>query len=343
MASLLGQFYNKINGSQEDIASEGLVYILQQSFSAKEALHNYFNNTIGITFTNINYITQSIGEKNERPDISGINEDGEEVIILEAKFWASLTENQPIEYLERLKENSVLLFICPNLRKDSLNHEIGIKLSNSQMSYKYENYNYKFEKNKYMFIIDWFTILEIIKSNLIKNNERLLISDIDQIIGFCEVIDNYSFFPIQSYDLSPSIPKRMNSYSDLIDKVLDKLQNNYSINIIGFRAAPQKYGYTKYFSTEKYGLAFDFNMKMWELFADTPFWFTVKLIIGKEWQQPIEFQNILKNISQVTNFGLFKNFNNDFSFALVPKLNEVEDIVINDIVYKIIAILEKIE
>ncbi len=31
MQSLLGQFYNRIRGSQEDIASESLVYILKQS------------------------------------------------------------------------------------------------------------------------------------------------------------------------------------------------------------------------------------------------------------------------------------------------------------------------
>jgi hypothetical protein len=31
MASLLGQFYSRIKGSQEDIDSEGLAYILQRS------------------------------------------------------------------------------------------------------------------------------------------------------------------------------------------------------------------------------------------------------------------------------------------------------------------------
>ena len=39
MASLLGQFYTRIIGSQEDIASEGLAYILQKSKSARLALN----------------------------------------------------------------------------------------------------------------------------------------------------------------------------------------------------------------------------------------------------------------------------------------------------------------
>ncbi|MDR0865122.1 MAG: hypothetical protein LBO74_09370 [Candidatus Symbiothrix sp.] len=88
MASLLGQFYTRIKGSQEDIASEGLTYILQRSASAREALKKIIQLDSGLSFDDINFITQSVGEKLERPDISGIDKERKEVIILEAKFWA---------------------------------------------------------------------------------------------------------------------------------------------------------------------------------------------------------------------------------------------------------------
>ena len=39
MESLLGQFYNRIKGSQEDIASESLTYILKKSASARQAIN----------------------------------------------------------------------------------------------------------------------------------------------------------------------------------------------------------------------------------------------------------------------------------------------------------------
>ena len=38
MQSLLRWFYNRIKGSQEDIASEGLVYILKQSLESRKAI-----------------------------------------------------------------------------------------------------------------------------------------------------------------------------------------------------------------------------------------------------------------------------------------------------------------
>ena len=49
------------------------------------------------------YECQSIGDDNERPDMSGTDSDGNEVIMCEAKFYAGLTYNQPLTYLERLR------------------------------------------------------------------------------------------------------------------------------------------------------------------------------------------------------------------------------------------------
>ena len=39
MESLLGQFYNRIKGSQEDIASEGLTYIHNKSIRARQTIN----------------------------------------------------------------------------------------------------------------------------------------------------------------------------------------------------------------------------------------------------------------------------------------------------------------
>jgi hypothetical protein len=343
MASLLGQFFQKINGSQEDIASQGIVYILQSSLFARDSISNFLDNITGINFPNINYISQSVGENKERPDISGIDQNGNEVIIMEAKFWASLTENQPIEYLKRLKPNSVLLFICPSLRKTSLINEIEYRLKDSNINYSQKNNNLITDDNKYIVIIDWSIILDNLKNALLNNNEKILVSDVDQIIGFCEIIDNNSFLPIRDNDLSPSIAKRLNSYCDLLDKIVDKLKSTVNASTLGFKATPQKYGYTRYISIKKYGFSIDVNMKMWELFADTPFWITVKYQDSVPWKQPAELKNRLNEISIKLNIRIFQNTNNDLSFAIVPKINEVENIVIENFENIIMKILDELK
>ena len=42
MPSLLGQFFSKIKGSQEDIASNGIAYILNSSELARKVMKNYW-------------------------------------------------------------------------------------------------------------------------------------------------------------------------------------------------------------------------------------------------------------------------------------------------------------
>ena len=332
---------NELDIPQEDIASEGIVYILQQSTIAREAIYRYIFNNIGLQFDNIKFISQSIGKNNERPDISGINEKGKEVLIIEAKFWASLTENQPIEYLKRLQESSILLFICPKLRINSLNNEIEKKLHENNIVYSLNDKIFNIEENKNIFISDWYTILDLIKSNLLKNNENILVSDIDQLIGFCEIIDNYSFLPIIDKDLSPSIPKRINSYCDLLDKIVDNLKIKINANTDGLKASPQKYGYTRYLNVGAFGISIEVNFKLWEIIADTPFWVTIRSYNKGPWKQTEELKNMIKNIPLNINIKLFQH-NNELSYALFPILNQVEEKVSEDIENKIISILKEL-
>ena len=55
MQSLLGQFFNRIKGSLEDIASEGLTYILQQSTSARKAISSMIKNDVELELDIQNY------------------------------------------------------------------------------------------------------------------------------------------------------------------------------------------------------------------------------------------------------------------------------------------------
>ena len=343
MASLLGQFFTRISGSQEDIASEGLAYILNSSTMAKSAINIFINTRTGIALDRINYLTQSTGKNNERPDISGIDENGEEKIIIEAKFWASLTGNQPVEYLNRLKSSSVLIFICPSLRENSLSNEIETRLNTAGIDYTLNDKVFKLDE-KYIIIANWFEVLLLLKSTLTEGNERLLVSDVDQLIGFCEKIDTASFLPIMGTDLSPAYARRINSYCDLVDKITDRLVAIGNASLQGMRAAPQKYGYTRYLLIGKYGVALDVDMKMWELYVDTPFWVLIKYYkSGQAWEQPDELKKRLKEVSVLKNMGIYQTpRGNDLSIAIVPRIDAVEDEVIEDIVNSIKSLIEKL-
>jgi len=341
MASLLGQFFTSIKGSQEDIASKGMAYILENSNSAKNVINNIIKNKTNLEFNNIKYLTQSIGTNKERPDLSGIDIQGNEKIIIEAKFWASLTINQPVEYLSRLKENTTLIFICPKLRELSLLDELEAKIIKSNLEYIKNNNIIIVDKNKYVFIIDWKYILEAIKQSLKENNEPNFVSDVDQLIGFCEIVDNNTFLPIQDNDLSPSVARRISSYYDLIDKVYDKLVIDINARKETLKNTPQRFGYSKYFFIENYCIALELHFIFWKTLADTPFWLAIKEDWGKP--QSTELRNKLKIISNKTNIKIYENNMNDLLyFAIKPKINEVEEVVINDIANQIIIIMKEL-
>jgi len=335
MASLLGQFFSRIKGSQEDIASIGLAYILNSSKFARKVLQEFILDKSNMNIGEVNYITQSIGGKLERPDISGIDTEGNEKLIIEAKFWASLTKNQPIEYLNRLHDSSVLLFICPKLREVALFNELKFRLENDGLIIKTLENKIQLSNNKSIIITNWIFLLNYFKDTLNDNNEKLIISDIDQLIGFCEIIDDSSFLPINEIELSPSIAKRINSFYDLCDKIYDKLLAINNFNPAGYKATALRYGYVRYFSINNFGMAFSINMKFWEKYYNTPFWFYVK----EEWNdQSIEFKKKLKQIAIKLKLRTIEH-ENILYFAIFPDIDEIEEVLtirITDIIQNII-------
>ena len=346
MQSLLGQFYNRIKGSQEDVASESLTYILKKSVRTRQAINQIINQNTGLKFTDLHYQTQKTGVKLEKPDISGTDKNGKEVLLIEAKFWASLTDNQPNGYLDRLSENTLLMFLAPTLRVRAIYDEVlrRVKENNSiEIKTDIENFKIKInQSNKYIIIKSWNEILNLIKSELLQENNQNLVSDIDQIIGFCDTIDNNSFQPIIDTDLSPSIAKKINSYYDIVDKVVDEIKNrNKNASTKGLHKAKSKYAYRRYFSIGNNGFGLGFETQLWAEYADTPFW--ISIVENKaNWENSDKFIRICEKIAFKLNFA-FVEKNKNISFSLPPILNKTEDLVINDLAHKIELIYTEID
>ena len=101
--SLLAHLYSRIKGSQEDVATLSLQYIISSSEKLNESFNRLLSDSLKISIDpDISYSCQSVGENSERPDMSGVNRDGQEVVLCEMKFYAGLTSNQPNGYLDRL-------------------------------------------------------------------------------------------------------------------------------------------------------------------------------------------------------------------------------------------------
>ena len=113
-------------GSQtENLAVEALGHILSGSEPARRALSLLLQSG-GADVGHIAQVrTQATGDDGARPDLVGSDQDDKERVLIEAKFWAPLTGNQPAGYLRRLAEPRArkpcaLLFVAPEMRMGSL-------------------------------------------------------------------------------------------------------------------------------------------------------------------------------------------------------------------------------
>ena len=339
MESLLGQFYARIEGSQENIASEGISYILGKSKAAQDAIRSMISHDTNIDLPELSFRTQSVGANLERPDISGFDESQLERVIIEAKFWSSLTENQPNAYLKRLQgEGATLVFICPELRKHSLWGEVSRLLDQATVVRSDEG-KIELEGKQFLLVKTWRNLIEEIRNALEKDHAKSLLSDLHQIDGLCEVIDSDAFLPITSEALSPEIARRVYSYYHLIDNVIEVLKKDGDVTIGNLKATGQSWGYTRYASAGgKWGIGLEVNLDFWGKYADTPIWLSFNgAVVSGNWTKNEVMANAVKGVGR----PFFVKGDKSPSFPLYPLVDAVEDEVVNRMVMDIRDILQK--
>ena len=107
-----------LRGSFEDLATEALAYILNGSGAATNAFEQLLRDA-GVDVTPVCEVqTQVVEVDGERPDLACLDGEAIRHVLMEAKFDAMLTENQPVKYLRNLPKDrqSVLLVVAPKRR-----------------------------------------------------------------------------------------------------------------------------------------------------------------------------------------------------------------------------------
>ena len=121
--TLLARLAPMFGPQTENLAVEALGHILFGSEAARSALSELLQ-AGGAGIEQVSQVrTQVAGDEGTRPDLVGSDRDGEDRVLIEAKFWAGLTSKQPCGYLEQLRsapQPSALLFVAPALRMYSL-------------------------------------------------------------------------------------------------------------------------------------------------------------------------------------------------------------------------------
>lgn len=299
--SLLAHLYPYIKGSQEDIATFSLQYLLSQSQNLNRAFTKRMAENMQIDLEEtLQYACQVTGdsEEKERPDMVGYNFEGKETVLFEMKFYASLTPNQPVTYLERLKskQGKGLMFVCPSARRTSLWAKLKDLCKHMNIS-DMDEYCLAIDGVR-LAIITWSEVIEMLKQTA-SSVDISFTADIMQLEGYVNQLDSDAFIPFMAKDLSADVAKKEERYYRVLDEVIDLLMADQSIKTSkkGLKATAYRNGYTRSLIIDEYAITFNYDREAWKNPAsfETPFWVAIR---KPNWEQTCEICEKLKALPE---------------------------------------------
>ena len=289
--SLFGEMSLRFSPQPENLATEALIYILKQHEGAWPALHRYFLRTNIVIPADVTFRSQAKGEDLSQPDLLGSNEDGDPILIIEAKFWAGLTPNQPVSYLRRLVQGKpgLLIVVCPGMRLATLWEKLAFRcqeegmhlgpLSDLDAEYRFA----RLGDAHGLCITSWTALLNVLRGEAETRNHDMLLGDIKQLSGLCSRMNSEAFLPLHPRDISPEIGRRVQHYADLVDRVVEELAARNGADKKGLTTGGNQVTYGRYFNLNGLGMFLAFSPRLWAGYGETPIWLTIKEIIEKKW------------------------------------------------------------
>lgn len=334
--SVLAEIAVQFLPRRELVATAGLGHLLRTSPTARDRLERLVSGMgaslpLGLQYRNEQYDETTPG----RPDIVG-TVGGTTHLIVEGKFWAELTNAQPVDYFRRLEPGGVLLFVAPGRRKDLLWGELrrrcedaGLPLSGDQHTTRL---NYcRLGDSHWIAVASWTDLLLGIRDALDGENEGHLKGDLDQLLDLCRLEDEEAFLPLTSLDLARPTPLRFLQFLALVDKVIERgLKDGPLTGKLGSTRTPTNYG--RYVTTSRFQLWLGFDVNRWHAHGLIPLWMEIAVEPGE----------VLRDLdAELPPRVVYDGYAGRpvVGLPLAPHVDEAE--VISDILQQIAEILER--
>ena len=277
--TLLAHLVPRLTRQVEDVATDALAFILNESAACRRTLHDLLGDSDLEPIDEVR--TQVTYKDGSRPDMVGYDESGAKRLVVESKFWASLSEGQASDYFRQLEEAGpgVLLFIAPGIRFDTLWAEISRQMESGKEPVQLEAVETAGQirrakvagSDKRLMLVSWTHLLDRMATAVDDASVR---SDIDQLRGLARREDDEAFLPIRPKELGLALPRRIRGLNHLIDDAVD---THDWMDTARFRATPQREGYGRYFNFPDVPgylfLCVDYSL--WATRAETPLWLRI--------------------------------------------------------------------
>jgi hypothetical protein len=264
----------------EDVATDALAFVLDSRESARNGMMKLLRGIVP-DMPALRFRTQQT-EDGKRPDMRGYDE-GKPRVFVENKFWAGLTDNQPVEYLKQLAEYTqptILLVVAPETRVQMLWHELIRRLKDAGISAINRDtaagivHSVTTEKGPILALTSWTNLLSALKLEVA--DDQLARSDLFQLEALCKAADSDAFVPMSSEQVfdqrTPAFILQLSSIVQASVKLADT-EGVLKIGRLQPQASWERIGHYAWVSDEQgVGIWFGIHFGLWKTRGGTPLW-----------------------------------------------------------------------
>lgn len=324
LSHIIQKRFSKVN---EDVATDALAYILETSQAASNGMRKLLCGLLP-ELPLLRFKTQET-EEAIRPDMWGF--DGMEPrVFIENKFWAGLTDNQPVNYLKQLSacpKPSILLVVAPAARQHTLwrelqrrTHDMGV-MPDGDLEASGIHYAAQTNLGPILAITSWDKLLTVLEHETIDEPETR--GDLTQLRALCNAADSDAFKPLTNEELSDQrSPAFILGLSSLWQSIADLGVSKGILSTRGTQpqASHERIGRYCYLLDPQDGkhvggIWFGIHFRYWKAHGNTPLWM---MFISSEWGRADQAKIALE--PWAAKEGVFTLTESDDSFALALDL-----------------------
>lgn len=284
---MLANLVSSFPGNTENIATEGLRHVFDHSDASVEALNDVAGSGVRNLQPVEKVLTQVVGEDGTQPDLVGLDENLAERVHVEVKFWASLTKNQPIGYLNRLPADgpALLMFLAPADRVASLWPQLRRRVKKAGHELEEIDSERRCLRlsgtHKHLMVVSWDGLLDAMAARSRDGGEIGVETEIRQLRSLAKYANSGRFTPIGKRE--PLVPgqDRIRQYKGLIDAATERGIVQEWVSRKGLRATPREHGWGRYIRVSGAVVWFGINTELFERTSQTPLW----VDCGNQWNR----------------------------------------------------------
>lgn len=275
--TLLAHLASQLGRGSENLATEALAYVLRHPQVA-DAFRRHLRLFAPELPDLVRFRTQVTGDEDSGiRDLVGSTTENTTPLVVEVKFDAPLTSNQPHTYLRALAEltvPSLLLFLVPTARVEPLWPRLQLRCADEGLPIVETVVGRPIgtHGNVTLAISTWERLLDDLSGIPLSETNQQVLAELLQLRGLCERQDRDGWLPLDREFLEGDVGRHLLDLDGLLISAVNHLRRLGAAETARYKWSAGQGFFGKYFGLAGRSALLHVNFRRWGTQADTPLW-----------------------------------------------------------------------